>query len=80
MLIYASWHLKVLMKSSRAIVLTTHKRKIRQECLIQRVKKNSDLTELTAYTIGELVKAVYVEAPDNQAVRESGRYTFAMTS
>ena len=31
---------------------------------IQRVKRNSDLTELTPYALRELVKAVYVEAPD----------------
>ena len=34
---------------------------------IQRVKRNSDLTELTPYALRELVKAVYVEAPDKSS-------------
>ena len=34
------------------------------EQFIQRVKKSSELTELTPYTLRELVKAVYVETPD----------------
>lgn len=33
------------------------------EQFIQRVKRNSELTELTPYALRELVKAVYVEAP-----------------
>ncbi len=37
------------------------------EQFIQRVKKNSDLTELTPYALRELVKAVYVEAPDKSS-------------
>ena len=34
------------------------------EQFIQRVKRNSELTELTPYALREFVKAVYVEAPD----------------
>ena len=34
------------------------------EQFIQRVKRNSELAELTPYALRELVKAVYVEAPD----------------
>ena len=34
------------------------------EQFIQRVKRSSNLTELTPYALRELVKAVYVEAPD----------------
>ena len=34
---------------------------------IQRVKRNSELTELTPYALRELVKAVYVEAPDKSS-------------
>ncbi len=34
---------------------------------IKRVKKNSDLTELTPYALRGLVKAVYVEAPDKSS-------------
>ena len=37
------------------------------EQFIQRVKRNSDLTELTPYALRELVKAVYVEAPDKSS-------------
>ncbi len=37
------------------------------EQFIQRVKKNSDLTELTPYALRELVKAVYVEVPDKSS-------------
>ena len=37
------------------------------EQFIQRVKRNSELTELTPYTLHELVKAVYVEAPDKSS-------------
>ena len=34
------------------------------EQFIRMVKRNSELTELTPYALHELVKAVYVEAPD----------------
>ena len=34
---------------------------------VQRVKRNSTLTELTPYALRELVKAVYVEAPDKSS-------------
>ena len=34
------------------------------EQFIQRVQSHTDLTELTPYALRELVKAVYVEAPD----------------
>lgn len=37
------------------------------EQFIQRVKKNSDLTELTPYALRELVKGIYVEAPDKSS-------------
>ena len=37
------------------------------EQFIQRVKRNSELTELTPYALHELVKAVYVEAPDKSS-------------
>ena len=37
------------------------------EQFIQRVKRNSELTELTPYALRELVKAVYVEAPDKSS-------------
>ena len=37
------------------------------ETFIQRVRKYTDLTELTAYALHELVKAVYVEAPDKSS-------------
>lgn len=37
------------------------------EQFIQRIKRNSDLTELTPYALRELVKAVYVEAPDKSS-------------
>ena len=34
------------------------------EQFVQRIKRNSTLTELTPYALRELVKAVYVDAPD----------------
>ena len=34
---------------------------------VQRVKRNSTLTELTYYALRELVKAVYVDAPDKSS-------------
>ena len=37
------------------------------EQFVQRVKRNSTLTELTPYAIRELVKAVYVDAPDKSS-------------
>ena len=37
------------------------------EQFIQRVYRNSQLTELTPYALRELVKAVYVEAPDKSS-------------
>ena len=37
------------------------------EQFIQRVKRNSNLTELAPYAIRELVKAVYVEVPDKSS-------------
>ncbi len=37
------------------------------EQFIQRVKRNSDLTELTPYAIRDLVKGIYVEAPDKSS-------------
>ena len=37
------------------------------EQFIQRVKRNSDLTELTPYALSELVKGIYVEAPDKSS-------------
>ena len=37
------------------------------EQFIQRVKRNSDLTELTPYALRELVKGIYVEAPDKSS-------------
>ena len=37
------------------------------EQFVQRVKRNSTLTKLTPYALRELVKAVYVEAPDKSS-------------
>ena len=37
------------------------------EQFVQRVKRNSALTELTHYALRELVKAVYVDAPDKSS-------------
>ena len=37
------------------------------EQFIQRVKRNSYLTELTPYALRELVKGIYVEAPDKSS-------------
>ena len=37
------------------------------EQFVQRVKRNSDLTELTPYALRELVKGIYVEAPDKSS-------------
>ena len=37
------------------------------EQFIQRARRYTDLTELTPYALRELVKAVYVEAPDKSS-------------
>ena len=37
------------------------------EQFVQRVKRNSTLTELAPYALRELVKAVYVDAPDKSS-------------
>ena len=37
------------------------------EQFVQRVKRSSTLTELTSYALRELVKAVYVDAPDKSS-------------
>lgn len=37
------------------------------EQFVQRVKRSSTLTELTPYALRELVKAVYVDAPDKSS-------------
>ena len=37
------------------------------EQFVQRVKRNSTVTELTPYALRELVKAVYVDAPDKSS-------------
>ncbi|WP_242961682.1 DUF4368 domain-containing protein [Pseudoflavonifractor sp. An44] len=43
------------------------------EQFIYRVHKNSTLTELTPYALRELVKAVYVEAPDKSSGKRKQR-------
>ena len=51
------------------------------EQFIQRVHRYTTLTELTPYALRELVKAVYVEAPDTSpAVSANRRYISNMTS
>ena len=37
------------------------------EQFIQRVRKYEDLDELTPYALRELVKAIYIEAPDKSS-------------
>ena len=37
------------------------------EQFVQRVKRNSTLAELTPYALRELVKAIYVDAPDKSS-------------
>ena len=41
------------------------------EQFIQRVKRNSELTELTPYALRELVKVVYVKAPDKSSGKKA---------
>ena len=43
------------------------------EQFIYRVHKNSTLTELTPYALRELVKAIYVEAPDKSSGKRKQR-------
>ena len=43
------------------------------EQLIQRARRYTDLTELTPYALRELVKAVYVEAPDKSSGKRKQR-------
>ena len=42
-------------------------RQIKIEQFIQQVRKYTTLTELTSYALRELVKTVYVEAPDKSS-------------
>ncbi len=49
------------------------------EQFIQRARRYTDLTELTPYALRKLVKAVYVEAPDNSAVNANRQYISNMT-
>ncbi len=47
------------------------------EQFVQRVKRNRTLTELTPYALRELVKAVYVEAPDKSSgKRRQGTFRY----
>lgn len=50
------------------------------EQFIQRVKRNSELTELTPYALRELVKAVYVEAPDKSSGKRKQKIHISTTS
>ena len=43
------------------------------EQFIQRARRHTDLTELTPYALRELVKAVYVEAPDKSSGKRKQR-------
>ena len=43
------------------------------EQFIQRAHRYTDLTELTPYALRELVKAVYVEAPDKSSGKRKQR-------
>ena len=43
------------------------------EQFIQRARRYTDLTELTPYALRELVKAVYVEAPDKSSGKRKQR-------
>ena len=46
------------------------------EQFIQRVRKYEDLDELTPYALRELVKAIYIEAPDKSSGSVSGHPHF----
>ena len=56
--------LKAEVKSLQQIIEEQERQAENLEQFIQRIKRNSGLTELTPYALRELVKAVYVEAPD----------------
>ena len=43
------------------------------EQFIQRARRCTDITELTPYALRELVKAVYVEAPDKSSGKRKQR-------
>ena len=43
------------------------------EQFIQRARRYTDLTDLTPYALRELVKAVYVEAPDKSSGKRKQR-------
>ena len=49
------------------------------EQFIQRVRKYEDLDELTPYALRELVKAIYIEAPDSPAASGIRASAFPMT-
>ena len=53
--------------SLRQLALPTLLHPHETERLIQRVHKYEDLDELTPYALRELVKAIYIEAPDKSS-------------
>ena len=57
-------------RSARLKFCKTHEQEQQAENIeqfVQRVKRNSTFTELTPYALRELVKAVYVDAPDKSS-------------
>lgn len=61
--------LKIEVKNLRQKIEEQERQTENLEQFIQRVHKSSTLTELTPYALRELVKAVYVEAPDKSSGR-----------
>ena len=59
--------LKAEVKSLQQEIYEQEQQTENLEQFIQRVHRNSTLTELTPYSLRELVKAVYVEAPDKSS-------------
>ena len=65
--------LKAEVKSLQAEIQKQEQQAENLELFIQRVHRSSQLTELTPYALRELVKAVYVEAPDKSSGKRKQR-------
>lgn len=72
--------LKAEVKSLQHVIEEQERQAENLEQFIQKVKRNSELTEFTPYALRELIKAVYVEAPTSPAARESRRFISPTTS
>ena len=65
--LHAGAHLKVEIQTLQQEIEVQERQIENLEQFIQRVRKYEDLDELTPYALRELVKAIYIEAPDKSS-------------